>query len=89
MKRTPNHIEPLWPSAITLSVIVLAVIFAWFDHVDWATYLFAAFAFLMGLWRVLARDKAPWKIRSVAFDAFISFGLSIGLVGTYISIMAL
>ncbi|WP_418968605.1 DUF3017 domain-containing protein [Alloscardovia omnicolens] len=89
MTHQADHIEPIWPSALTVATILVGTLLAWFNHVDWATYLFAAFAFIMGLWRVIARDKAPWKVRSVAFDAVISFGLAGGLVLTYISILML
>lgn len=87
MSTLSQHIEPLWPSITTVSVIVISVIIAWFGFVDIATYVFAAYAFVMGVVRVIMRDTSPWKVRSAAFDAFISFGLAIGLVVTYVSII--
>ncbi len=32
-----------------------------------------------GLVRLALRERSPWKVRSVAFDAFIGIGLGVGL----------
>ncbi|TCD54785.1 DUF3017 domain-containing protein [Alloscardovia theropitheci] len=86
-KSQPHHIQPIWPSLTTVVILIVCSVLAWFGFVDIATYLIAAYALVMGIARVILRDKSPWKVRSVIFDSIISFGLAIGLVVTYISII--
>ncbi|WP_018143670.1 hypothetical protein [Alloscardovia criceti] len=86
MSNIPHHIEPMWQSLVTVAVILVSLIFAWFGLVNVATYIIAAFSLVMGICRVWLKDKAPWKVRGIVFDSFISFSLAIGLVITYISI---
>ncbi|MFD0704977.1 DUF3017 domain-containing protein [Alloscardovia venturai] len=85
----PNHIEPAWPSITSLLVVVISAITAWFGFVNIATGIIALFSFIIGTCRVVMKEKAPWKIRSISFDVFISYALTLGLIITYISIIML
>lgn len=51
-----------------------------------AVTLIATTAILGGVLRLMLRERSPWKVRSVAFDAFIGIGLGLGLLITYLSI---
>lgn len=44
-----------------------------------ATAAIAVTAIATGLVRLALRERSPWKVRSVAFDAFIGIGLGVGL----------
>jgi len=46
-------------------------------------------ALVCGALRLTLKDRSPWKVRSVPFDAFISIALGIGLLVTYFSIQLL
>ena len=54
---------------------VLAVL----GHVKAATTVIAVTAIITGLIRLVMRERSPWKVRSVGFDAFIGIGLGVGL----------
>ena len=44
-----------------------------------ATAVIAVTAIITGLIRLVMRERSPWKVRSVGFDAFIGIGLGVGL----------
>ena len=44
----------------------------------WFEWLVAAL--ITGLVRLVLRERSPWKVRSVVFDAFIGIALGIGLL---------
>ncbi|MFZ2660122.1 MAG: DUF3017 domain-containing protein, partial [Bifidobacterium adolescentis] len=48
-------------------------------HVKAATTVIAVTAIITGLIRLVMRERSPWKVRSVGFDAFIGIGLGVGL----------
>lgn len=85
----PKHIEPMWPSLISVAVVISSAILAWFGFIGFAVLVIVCFSLLIGTCRIIMQQKAPWKIRSVAFDAFISYALAGGLAITYISILLL
>ena len=43
-------------------------------------------AVVTGLLRLILRERSPWKVRSVAFDAFIGIALGIGLLAVHFSV---
>ena len=45
-----------------------------------ATVVIAVTALITGLVRLVLRERSPWKVRSVVFDAFIGIALGIGLL---------
>ncbi|OTA27647.1 hypothetical protein B9G54_00180 [Alloscardovia macacae] len=81
--------EPLWPSLTTVAVVIAAALLGWWNHVDIAAYLFSLYSLVLGTCRLVLRDRAPWKVRSVGFDVFISYALAIGLAVTCFSISLL
>ena len=40
-------------------------------------------AIVTALLRIIMREKSPWKVRSVLFDAIIGIGLGLGLLLLY------
>lgn len=83
----PSHIEPAWPSIVSTIVVVFSAALAWFGFMKFAVSLIVLFSFTIGTCRLAMKDNAPWKVRSRAFDVFISYALAIGLIITYISIL--
>ena len=50
---------------------------------DAATVIIAVTAIVTALLRIIMREKSPWKVRSVLFDAIIGIGLGLGLLLLY------
>mgnify|MGYP000030027726 len=48
-----------------------------------ATVIIAVTAIVTALLRIIMREKSPWKVRSVLFDAIIGIGLGLGLLLLY------
>ncbi|MCO6558133.1 MAG: DUF3017 domain-containing protein [Bifidobacterium sp.] len=80
-----NEGKPLFEWGVLVLVIVSAVL-AGLGHTMAATVVFAATAIIAGLIRLIFKDRSPWKIRSVGFDALIGIALGIGLLVVYFSI---
>lgn len=74
-----------WVVAI---IVVIAAIVAFLGYTMAATVMIAVTAIITGIIRVVLRDRSPWKVRSVGFDAFIGIGLGIGLIITYFNIFS-
>ena len=62
-----------------LVVVIIATVVAAFGYTRAATAILAVTALVCGILRLALRRRSPFKVRSVAFDAFISLGLGIGL----------
>ena len=45
--------------------------------------IIAVTAIVTALLRIIMREKSPWKVRSVLFDAIIGIGLGLGLLLLY------
>ncbi len=60
-------------------MVVIATVLAVLGHVKAATTVIAVTAIITGLIRLVMRERSPWKVRSVGFDAFIGIGLGVGL----------
>lgn len=59
----------------------------WFEWAVAAVVALAvAVAVVTGLLRLILRERSPWKVRSVAFDAFIGIALGIGLLAVHFSV---
>ena len=78
-----------WFEWLIACVVVIATALAFFGYTLAATVTISAAAIAAGLIRLMLRERSPWKVRSVAFDAFIGIMLGIGLLGTYLSILLL
>ena len=60
-------------------MVVIATVLAVLGHVKAVTTVIAVTAIITGLIRLVMRERSPWKVRSVGFDAFIGIGLGVGL----------
>lgn len=69
---------------VLLSVLALA-----FHQPGWGTGILAVTAIVTALIRLTLRERSPWKVRSVPFDSFIGLALGLGLIVTYLSILAI
>lgn len=81
-----DHEGKPWFEWCVACVVVLATVLAVFGYTMAATALVAVTAIVCGLIRLVLRERSPWKIRSVPFDAFIGIALGLGLLGTFLSI---
>ncbi|WEV68293.1 DUF3017 domain-containing protein [Bifidobacterium sp. ESL0769] len=80
-----NEGKPLFEWGV-LGLVIVAAVLAGLGHTMAATAVFAATAIITGLIRLILKDRSPWKIRSVGFDAFMGIALGIGLLVVYFSI---
>ena len=74
---------------IIFTVVLVAALVAFCGYTWAATGLVSIAALVCGALRLILKDRSPWKVRSVPFDAFISIALGIGLLVTYFSIQLL
>lgn len=77
-----NEGKPVFEWAVAIVVAVAAVV-AFLGYTMAATLIIAVAAIVTGLLRLILRDRSPWKVRSVGFDAFIGIALGVGLIVTY------
>ncbi|MBW3082670.1 DUF3017 domain-containing protein [Bifidobacterium phasiani] len=80
--------RPAFEWAVAIVVVVAAVV-AFLGYTMAATVIIAVAAIVTGVIRLALRDRSPWKVRSVGFDAFIGIALGVGLIVTYVSILML
>lgn len=74
-----DHEGKPWFEWIVAVIVVLAAIMAVLGYTKAATVVIAVTAMATGLVRLVLRERSPWKVRSVAFDAFIGICLGLGL----------
>ena len=74
---------------IVAIIIALCALLAFIGYIKAATVVISVTAVLLGVMRLIMRQRSPWKVRSVGFDSFISITLGIGLLITYASIIFL
>ena len=74
-----DHEGKPWFEWIVAAMVVRATVLAVLGHVKAATTVIAVTAIITGLIRLVMRERSPWKVRSVGFDAFIGIGLGVGL----------
>lgn len=77
-----NEGKPVFEWAVAIVVAIAAVV-AFLGYTMAATLIIAVAAIVTGLLRLILRDRSPWKVRSVGFDAFIGIALGVGLIVTY------
>ena len=82
-----DHEGAPWFEWTVAAVVVAAVAVAALGYTMAATVIMAVAAIVTGLLRLILRERSPWKVRSVAFDAFIGIGFGLGLLVTYLSIL--
>ena len=82
-----DHEGRPWFEWAVAAVVVAAVAVAVLGYTMAATVIMAVAAIGSGLLRLIMRERSPWKVRSVAFDAVIGIGLGLGLLATYLSIL--
>lgn len=66
-----------------LGVVIVALVVAFLGYTMAATVIIAVTASVTALLRIIMREKSPWKVRSVLFDAIIGIGLGLGLLLLY------
>ena len=71
---------------IVAIIVAISAILAFIGYAMAATVVVSATAIVLGIMRLIMRQRSLWKVRSVSFDAFISIALGIGLLVTYASI---
>ena len=64
-----DHEGKPWFEWIVAAMVVIASVVS----------VIAVAAIITGLIRLVMRERSPWKVRSVGFDAFIGIGLGVGL----------
>lgn len=74
-----DHEGKPWFEWIVAAMVVIATVLAVLGPVKAATTVIAVTAIITGLIRLVMRERSPWKVRSVGFDAFIGIGLGVGL----------
>ena len=74
-----DHEGKPWFEWIVAAMVVIATVLAVLGHAKAATTVIAVTAIITGLIRLVMRERSPWKVRSVGFDAFIGIGLGVGL----------
>ena len=68
-----DHEGKPWFEWIVAVVVIIATVLAVAGYI-------AVTAIVTGLVRLVLRERSPWKVRSVAFDAFMGIGLGAGLL---------
>ena len=74
-----DHEGKPWFEWIVASMVVVAAVLAIIGYTKAATVVIAVTAIVTGLVRLVLRERSPWTVRSVGFDAFIGIGLGVGL----------
>lgn len=75
-----DHEGKPWFEWIVAVVVIIATVLAVAGYTKAATAAIAVTAIVTGLVRLVLRERSPWKVRSVAFDAFMGIGLGAGLL---------
>ncbi|XDS45527.1 DUF3017 domain-containing protein [Bifidobacterium aquikefiricola] len=71
---------------IVAAIVAMCMIAAVLRYQMAATIIISVAAIMLGLMRITLRQRSPWKVRSVGFDAFISIFWGIGLLVTFFSV---
>ncbi|WP_291533086.1 DUF3017 domain-containing protein [Bifidobacterium sp. UBA6881] len=74
-----DHEGKPWFEWIIAIVVFVATVLAFLGYTKTATVVIAVAAIVTGLIRLVLRERSPWKVRSVSFDAFIGISLGVGL----------
>ena len=76
-----------WFQWVVLGAVAVVTVLAFLGHILTATILLSATSIVIGVMRLVLRQRSPWKVRSVAFDSTFSILFGIGLLGIYLSIL--
>lgn len=71
---------------IVAIIVCVCAVLAFIGKIMAATVIISATAIILGIIRLIFSQRSPWKVRSIAFDSFISIALGLGLLITYFSI---
>ena len=71
---------------IVAIIVCVCAVLAFIGRIMAATVIISATAIILGIIRLIFSQRSPWKVRSIAFDSFISIALGLGLLITYFSI---
>ncbi|WP_421779226.1 DUF3017 domain-containing protein [Gardnerella sp. DNF01144] len=71
---------------IVAIIVCMCAVLAFIGKIMAATVIISATAIILGIIRLIFSQRSPWKVRSVAFDSFLSIALGLGLLITYFSI---
>lgn len=71
---------------IVAIIVCVCAVLAFIGRIMAATVIISATAIILGIIRLIFSQRSPWKVRSVAFDSFLSIALGLGLLITYFSI---
>nr|WP_094693997.1 DUF3017 domain-containing protein [Bifidobacterium aquikefiri] len=74
---------------IVAAIVAICTVLAVLRYQMAATIIISVAAIILGLLRIMLRQRSPWKVRSVGFDAFISIFWGIGLLATFFSVWLL
>lgn len=77
--------RPWFEWCVAVCVVVSALL-ALFDQILAATLVLAGTAFISATVRLVLRHRSPWKVRTIAFDCIIGYGLAIGLPLTLLAV---
>lgn len=75
-----DHEGKPWFEWLVAASVAVAALSAFLRYTKAATVVIAVTALITGLVRLVLRERSPWKVRSVVFDAFIGIALGIGLL---------
>ncbi|MFR4213175.1 DUF3017 domain-containing protein [Bifidobacterium catenulatum] len=75
-----DHEGKPWFEWIVAVVVIIATVLAVAGYTKAATAAIAVTAMVTGLVRLVLRERSPWKVRSVVFDALMGVGLGAGLL---------
>lgn len=70
-------------------IVAVCAVLAFAGYVAAAIVVISVTAVIIGVMRLVLRQRSPWKVRTVGFDSFISIALGVGLLITYASIALL
>lgn len=71
---------------IVAIIVCVCAVLAFIGKIMAATVIISATAIILGIIRLIFSQRSPWKVRSIAFDSFISIALGLGLLITYFPI---
>ncbi|KFI67891.1 hypothetical protein [Bifidobacterium magnum] len=84
-----NHEGAPWFEWIVAGMVALAAVLAALGKEMAATLCIALTAIVTGIIQLVLRDRSPWKVRSVPFDATVGIGSGAAILLLYFSIRLL
>lgn len=84
-----DHEGQPWFEWIVAILVVICAVLAFFGYTTAATVIIAVTAIATGVIRLVMRERSPWKVRSIAFDATAGIGFGIAALLLFFSIQLL